>query len=194
MDFEHTSPPLSPQRSLAQRLRTLALAVQVLCIVGAIAAVSMALAPLWNAEHLLTSDYSCGGNSLLSKLSGPPTFETLQRMVLVNVPVLVVQCTLLWQLWGLFAEFRAGRLFSNKALQCWQRWGWGVAALAVLQPLERAAMWVAVTLQNPPGQRILSVSLGTDDYPLILLALVFVALARVMREAARAAQENEGFV
>lgn len=193
MSFEHTSPPLS-QRSLAQRLRTLSLAVQALCLIGAVAAVCMALAPLWHADYLLTSDYSCGGNSLLSKLSGPPTFETLQRMVLVNVPVLLVQCALLWQLWGLFGEFRAGRLFSDKALQCWQRWGWGVAALAVLQPLERAAMWVAVTLQNPPGQRILSVSLGTEDYPLILLALVFVALARVMREAARAAQENESFV
>jgi hypothetical protein len=192
MDSERTSP--TTHRSLAQRLRTLSLAVQVLCLIGAVAAVCMALAPLWQAEYLLTSDYRCGSSSLLSKLSGPPTFETLQRMVLVNVPVLVVQCALLWQLWGLFAEFRAGRLFSDKALQCWQRWGWGVAALAVLQPVERAAMWVAVTLQNPPGQRILSVSLGTEDYPLILLALVFVALARVMREAARAAQENEGFV
>ena len=127
MDFERTS--THSHRSLAQRLRTLSLAVQVLCIIGAVAAVSMALSPLWNAQHLLSNDYSCAGNSLLSKLSGPPTFETLQRMVLVNVPVLVVQCALLWQLWGLFAEFHAGRLFSDKALQCWQRWGWGVAAL-----------------------------------------------------------------
>ena len=53
---------------------------------------------------------------------------------------------------------------------------------------------VAVSLDNGPGRRMLVVQLGSQDYALLMCALVFVALGRVMGEAARLARENEGFV
>ena len=52
----------------------------------------------------------------------------------------------------------------------------------------------SVSLDNAPGQRQLVVTLGSHDYALLMCALVFVAVARVMAEAGRLAAENEGFV
>ena len=69
-----------------------------------------------------------------------------------------------------------------------------MVALAVLEPLSRTLASVALTLDRPPGHRVLMLTLGTHDYALLMCALVFVAVARVMAEAARLAEENEGFV
>ena len=69
-----------------------------------------------------------------------------------------------------------------------------MVVLAVVQPLSQALMSVAISWDNPPGQRVLNIAISSNDYALVLGALVFVAIARVMTEAARAAEENEGFV
>ena len=41
---------------------------------------------------------------------------------------------------------------------------------------------------------MLVVQLGSQDYALLMCALVVVALGRVIAEAARLAEDNEGFV
>ena len=53
---------------------------------------------------------------------------------------------------------------------------------------------LALTLGNAPGQRMLSVQLGSQHYVVLLLGLVLIAMAMVMREAQRMAQENAEFV
>ena len=55
-------------------------------------------------------------------------------------------------------------------------------------------MSVVLTLGNPPGQRQLVIGLSWDDYLAVLLAVVLIAIATVMAEAVRVAEENEGFV
>jgi cell division protein FtsX len=77
---------------------------------------------------------------------------------------------------------------------CWVASPGGVVGLALAQVLGRALMSVALTLDNAPGQRVLSLSFGSDDFVLLLLGAVLVAVARVMVVAARAAEENRAFV
>jgi hypothetical protein len=116
------------------------------------------------------------------------------RMAAAGLPPVLVGLALLWQLWALFGEYLRGAVFSPRALACLRRFGALLVVLAVVQPLGQALMSVAISWDNPPGQRVLLVSISSSDNALVIGALVFVAIARVMTEAARVAEENEGFV
>lgn len=96
--------------------------------------------------------------------------------------------------WRLFGEYRAGRALTLPALRLLQRLAWVLLALVVAQPLVRAAMSVALTAANPPGQRHLVLGLGSNDYLGLIVALTLLAIATVMRQAVGAAEENRAFV
>jgi hypothetical protein len=100
----------------------------------------------------------------------------------------------LWQLWQLFGAFAAGRALTLAAQHHLRRFAIALLTLAVCEPLYRAAMSVVFSLGNPPGQRQLIISLSSHDYLQGLLALVLLAIALVMGEAVRAAEENREFV
>jgi hypothetical protein len=99
-----------------------------------------------------------------------------------------------WQLWHLFGAFTRGQALTPPALLRLRRFAGWLLALALVQPIYRAAMSVALSLGNPPGSRQLVIGLSSNDYLNVLLALVFVVIAHVMGEAVRAAEENRGFV
>lgn len=189
------SVPRAPRELLAARLRRLSGAVRVLVALGAPVLVAVpllqAFAPQWLAPLM-------GNGAIEPELArlaqGGITPAVQARMAAVSVLPVGVALGLLWQLWGLFGEYREGAIFSARALRCLRRFASGLLVLGLVQPLARALGSVAVSWDNPPGQRQLMVTLSSNDYALVLVALVFVAIARVMHEAARAAEENEGFV
>ncbi len=100
----------------------------------------------------------------------------------------------LWQLWCLFGDFAAGHALTLAAQQHLRRFALVLLALAICQPLYRAAMSVVFSLGNPPGSRRLVIGLSSNDYLQLLLALVLLAIATVMGDAVRAAEENREFI
>ena len=68
------------------------------------------------------------------------------------------------------------------------RWVRGLALLGVL------TLGLALTWGNPPGQRMLVINLGWHDYLGLLSAAVLLAVATVMGEASRLADENDSFI
>jgi len=112
---------------------------------------------------------------------------------IVAVPVAVM----VWGLWhvrALFREFAAGRVFSERAARHLQIFGATVLAQAPLGPLLALALTVTLTLGQPPGQRMAAVAFSTNDYFALIVGGVLFAVAYAMREAARIADENAGFV
>ena len=77
------------------------------------------------------------------------------------------------------------------SLRSFARW---MLAAAFLSPVYRAVLSVLVTLQNGPGKRELTLDLTSDDYLMLLVGVVLLAISSVMAEAARIAEDNEGFV
>jgi len=69
-----------------------------------------------------------------------------------------------------------------------------VLVAAFLAPVYRAVLSVLVTLQNGPGKRELTLNLSSDDYLMLLIGVVLLAISSVMADAARIAEDNEGFV
>lgn len=190
-----TSPASPRQQRLSGRLRGLSTGVQALAGLGgafmAALPLLLAFAPLWWVSLLL------GGpdeGSVMQLLETDLTSAVRMRLVAVMLLPVAASLVVLWQVWRLFGQYRQGLVFGAAALRHLQHLAWGLVALAVVQPLARVLMSVAISLDNPPGHRHLVISFSSNDFALLLLALVFVAIARVMVEAAQAAAEVEQFV
>jgi hypothetical protein len=185
----------SSPRPLTGRLRRLSWWVRALTLIAAPLLASTPLLALLAPEVMLATGFSeMGGLKLGHLAQGGLTLAVRARMAIVSLLPVGIGMALLWQLWSLFGEYLRGNVFGSRALGCFRRFASLLFALSLAQPLAHALMSVAVSWDNPPGQRQLAVALSSNDYALVLGALVFMAIARVMTEAARVAEENEGFV
>jgi hypothetical protein len=196
-DLRRAAPGLSPLPSpvLAQRLGRLARAVRSLCVLAATVLVAWPLLLVLAPDALRAIGAGqAPGVDMRHLLQGDFTLAARVRVALASLLPCGLGLALLWQLWRLFGEYREGAVFSARALTCLRRFAALLVALAVSSPFTQALVSVAISLDNPPGQRQVAISLSSNDYALLLGALVFVAIARVMTEAARVAEENEGFV
>jgi len=109
------------------------------------------------------------------------------------VPTSVIVFSL-WQMWSLFGCFAQGELLARRPAQHLRRLGLGVCALAGAQPLGQTLVVLALTWGNPKGERQLWFGLSSDHYLALLFGLLLLALAQVLVEAARVADENAEFV
>lgn len=181
----HPSPALRPG------LRTLVWVVRALALLGAL---SLALVPLlfWTAPDWVRA----AGPSIAGLGEHPMVIDerALRIGALASLPSVLLGLFAMWQLWRLFGEYAAGRVFAGPAQRHLRAFAAALLASALLAPLMRAAIGVALTLGNPPGQRLLVFSLSWNDYLAILCGAVLLAVALVMADAVRLAEENAGFV
>ena len=192
------SSPSRGQAELAQRLRGLALWVRGLLLIGAPVIGAVPICLLLIPESMLALGWggngACGEDAVQGLLAGGLTAATSQRLAVLSLLPVGLGLLVMWQLWSLFGEYSQGRIFSLRALGSLRRLGSSLLALFAMRPVFGALLSVALSWNRPHGQRQISLSLGSDDYMLLLLALLLLALARVMQEAARVAEENDGFV
>ena len=100
----------------------------------------------------------------------------------------------LWQMWCLFGCFAQGELLARRPAQHLRHLGLGLCALAAAQPLGHTLAILALTWGTGKGQRQLWFGLSSDHYLSLLFGLLLLALAQVLAEAARVADENAEFV
>lgn len=179
-----------PAARVAGRLGRVVLVVRALCVLGV---TTLLTVPFW---FWLSPENVRALGPQMAGVAGGIAVDDRARALGAAVSLLPVAVGLyaLWQLWRLFAEYGAGRVFGREAQARLKRFAWALLAAALLAPLVRAVMSVVLTLGNPPGQRQLVIGLSWDDYLAVLLAAVLIAIATVMAEAVRVAEENEGFV
>lgn len=184
-----------PAQKLADRLRRLSRWVRGLTLFAAPLLIAAPVLLLTAPEALVNMGFSEMSGLKLSYLAqGGLTLAVRWRMAAVTLLPVGLGLALLWQLWSLFGEYLRGDVFGSRALTCLRRFATLLFALSLAQPLAEALMSIAISWDNPPGQRQVLVAISSDNYALVLGALVFMAIARVMTEAARVAEENEGFV
>jgi hypothetical protein len=97
-------------------------------------------------------------------------------------------------MWSLFGCFAQGELLARRPALYLRRLGLGLCALAAAQPLGHTLAILALTWGNPKGERQLWFGLSSDHYLALLFGLLLLALAQVLHEAARVADENAEFV
>lgn len=182
----------SAQPPLPPGLRRLVWAVRVLAVLGGLSLLAVPLSfwsqPDWIGEAgrsvaglpdstALVVDDRARGLGLLSSVPG------------IGLGLWALLC--LWRLFGAYAQ---GRFFDGEACRQLRRFAWALLGMALLVPLQRGLIAMALTLGNPPGQRMLVLGFSWHDYLGVLIGLVLLAVAIVQAEAARLADENAGFV
>jgi uncharacterized membrane protein YidH (DUF202 family) len=95
-----------------------------------------------------------------------------------------------WRLRQLFTLYRAGSYFNQAAAGHLHGFAMMLFFSALVSPITQALTTVVLTMGNPPGQRSLSINIGSDDFNQLALAGVLIAIAWVLREGQRLAQEN----
>ncbi|MCP4330347.1 MAG: DUF2975 domain-containing protein [Alphaproteobacteria bacterium] len=98
------------------------------------------------------------------------------------------------QLRRLFTLYCTGKVFVAEGARRLRAFAWAVILMAVVQPVAGAALTVLLTLDNPPGQRMLSISFGSGEIQTLFVGLLFLVVATIMGEATRIADENAEFV
>lgn len=74
------------------------------------------------------------------------------------------------------------------------RIGWLLFAFGAVAPIIRPLQSVALTFDNPPGQKQLAITLHPGVFGALAAGAVLVAFGLVLREAVRLADENQSFV
>lgn len=98
------------------------------------------------------------------------------------------------RLYRLFSAYQRGDIFSRQNAGHLFAVAVSLLALTVAKPVASTLLSVALSWRNPEGQRMLSISLGSHDLELLLVALVFLTISLVMREAHRLDEENKSFI
>ena len=111
----------------------------------------------------------------------------------VALPVAVMLYGLL-AVRALFRDFTRGEVFTAQAARHLQVFAATVLAQAPLGPLTSAGLSVALSAVDPAGQRLHAVTFAIHDYYALIVGGALFAIASVMREAARLADENASFV
>ncbi len=100
----------------------------------------------------------------------------------------------LWHMWSLFGCFAQGELLARRPAQHLRHLGLGLCALAAAQPMAHTLAILSLTWGNGKGERQLWFGLSSDHYLALLFGLLLLALAQVLHEAARVADENAEFI
>jgi hypothetical protein len=101
---------------------------------------------------------------------------------------------LLYQAYALFDAFRRGHVLTDHVPVRLRRIGMSMIALAVIRPVSAMLLGLALTAPNAPGQRVLAIFVGIDDYLLAAFGGLMLAIGYAMAEAARIADDHRQII
>jgi hypothetical protein len=153
----------------------------------AAAMIAVFLIPDWT-RNLLLARLGQAGHDLSLSLG-----HLIAAAAITAVPVGVLLFGL-WQVRALFLNFVDGHVFTLASARLLRNFAGSVLAQAILGPISSTALMLAFTLNNPPGNRQLVITLSVHDYLALIVGGVLLAVAWVMVEATRIADENASFV
>ncbi|MCG8509412.1 MAG: DUF2975 domain-containing protein [Rhodospirillales bacterium] len=100
----------------------------------------------------------------------------------------------MWQLRSLFALYCRGQIFSIENSRHLRRFALAVLGMTLVGPLSETLTILAVTFGNPPGQRLLSISISSSQLVTLLVGAVFLVIAWVMEEGRELAEDQATIV
>lgn len=94
----------------------------------------------------------------------------------------------------LFAGYAKGQIFSASAVRALGHVATALFIAVIAGFFAEAGASLALTLSNPPGERLVTLSASSRQFAELFWAGVILIIARAMREGLRVADENAGFV
>jgi len=103
-------------------------------------------------------------------------------------------------IWGLLAlarlfhSYAVGNYFSPVTVASFRHLGFAALFGCLAQILYGAMVTPLVTFGNPPGERFVTISIGTVNIGLLLLGFALIVVSWVMEEARKIEEEQRQFV
>lgn len=163
----------------------------------------LALLPVWQAGYWITDGYpflSFLGFDLSDKISqlGSAPIPALAEMKdhikflgflvdLIPTAITMISLAYLAKLFKLYEELS---IFSQKSVQCIRHSGYALLINQLVHPIYIGLMTFTLTFSNPPGQRNITISIGSEEIKFIGIALFIILISWIM-EIGCALQEEQ---
>ena len=93
---------------------------------------------------------------------------------------------------AIFKNYQKGEVFSVRNAILYRRLGVVFLLEGLLtKSLSETVMGLAITLNNPPGHRYLTVSFGTQNLTILFYGIIVIIISWVMLEASRLHDEQK---
>ncbi len=99
-----------------------------------------------------------------------------------------------WRLRALFGLYEQGQIFTAGSIRSLRGFAIAIILFAIAKPLANALLSMALTLSNPPGQKMLAISVGSSDLTTAFIGCVFLIIAWTMDEGRELAEEQAQIV
>lgn len=123
-----------------------------------------------------------------------PSTASLIGGFLISGTLALLVVAAVYHLRYFFALSSAGNMFSKEGAASLHKFSRYLLLYSVLVIPTETVLGVIMTINNPVGERIASVSFQTYDFTLIFLSLVLFAISWVIKEGVFIAEENAQFV
>ncbi len=106
---------------------------------------------------------------------------------LIPVAFQTVALALLAKLFGLYERLE---FFSKESVTCIRKLGFCLLIGQLVYPFYLALLSLALTISNPPGQRMISAAFGTEQLNLVVIATIIILISWVMNEGRKLQEEQ----
>lgn len=121
----------------------------------------------------------------------PAVWGILGAIYTISIAITLL---VLWNMRALLCLYAKGSVLGPEAALRIRRIGHCLLVLAIWGTLAHTLEVAALTWNNPPGERALSIAVSNTDIFLFLAAGLMTVIGWAMSEAADVAAENRGFV
>ncbi|MDH3700893.1 MAG: DUF2975 domain-containing protein [Alphaproteobacteria bacterium] len=99
-----------------------------------------------------------------------------------------------WRLRTLFGLYEQGQIFTADCIRSLRGFAIAIILFAVAKPFANALLSMALTFSNPPGQKMLSISVGSSDFTTAFIGCVFLIIGWTMDEGRELAEDQAQIV
>jgi len=116
----------------------------------------------------------------------------LQRFLAFLANLIPLAATLygLQKLRELFALYESGSIFTDRNVACLRSLGRTLIVWVGCDVVRCALLSIVLTLNNPPGQRLLVVGLNSADFTAVFVGIVVLIISWVMDEARKREEDH----
>jgi len=169
------------------RIQRISRLMQRLCTAAAVL-IPLTVAGMWATYELWGPSHPD-----LAQIPGLPATLTLPVRLLaclVGLAQAAIAVFAVWRLRRLFGLYADGLIFTADNTRCLRHFAAAILAFAIAKPVTGALLSVVLTMNNPPGQRQITVSLGSSELATLFIGGVFLIIAWIMDEAREMAEEQ----
>lgn len=94
----------------------------------------------------------------------------------------------------LFGFYEKGKIFAAENVECYRRLGWMLMVWVGCEIAGNSLLSVALTLGNPPGQRVITLGVSSAELASLFIGSVVLVVSWVMDEGRKIAEEQSLFV